>query len=97
MYLHPEIKDLQSPFEYKKPEVPFDPHDFYTYFYRNNKLLRKIKNTELPWGVKRYDIYKPSLTFIYNKDGDIVGERVSKVWIPIFFTHEHYGCVYMFI
>jgi hypothetical protein len=97
LHLHPEIRELSSPFEYKQIGTTFDPHDFYTYYYRNNRLLRDIKKAELPWGVFRMDVYKPSLTFIYNKDGEIIGERVSKVWIPIFFTHEHYGCPCMFL
>lgn len=96
--LYPEIlTDLQSPFEYKEPQAPFDPHDFYTYYYRNNALLRKIKKTKLSSGVKRLDVTKPSLIFIYNKDGDIIGERVSRVWIPIFFTYKLYSCSYMFV
>ncbi len=95
--LHPEILELSSPFEYKRVGTTFDPHDFYTYYYRNNELLRKIKRTEVPWGVVRLDKNKKSLTFIYDKDGEIIGERVSKVWIPTFYTHEHYGCQYMFL
>lgn len=97
LYLFPEILELASPFEYKKVGTSFDPHDFYTYFYRNDGLLRKIKNTEPPWGVRNVGRRKKTLVFLYNKDGEIIGERVSKVYVPIFYTHERYGCLYMFL
>lgn len=90
--LFPEIKDLASPFEYKIAGAPFDPHDFYTYFCRNTKLLRSIKTMPMPSGVHRVIVNKPSLTFIYNKDGDIIGERVSKVDIPLFYTEKFFTC-----
>jgi hypothetical protein len=93
--LFPEIKDLSSPFEWKFASAPFDPHDFYTYFYRNNKLLRSIKTSPLPTGIHRRVVCKPSLTFIYNKDGEIIGERVATVDIPLFYTEKFYSCAHM--
>lgn len=92
VHLFPEIRMLPSPFEHKRADAPFDPHDFYTYYYRNNALLRKIRKAELPDGVINVGGKKKSLTFIYNKDGEIIGERVSKVYIPLFYTYHKYAC-----
>lgn len=97
LMLFPEVYELPSPFEYKKVEGSFDPHDFYTYYYRNNALLRKIKNTAPPKGVIRLDTKEDALTFIYNKDGEIIGERTSRVYIPIYYVHRRHGCQQMFL
>ena len=90
--LFPQIEQMLSPIRDKKFEIPFDPHDM-KYFYADGGLRKHMEKDELPDGVRRIIRNEKDIRFIYDKDGEIIGERVAPHSVVYFLTHKDFACL----
>lgn len=82
---------MTSPLSLKEFSIPFDPHDM-KYFYSDKRVDKELLKCTIPGGVKRVVQKEQDIRFITDKDGIIIGERISNQNIVYFYTNKEFRC-----
>ena len=89
--IEPRLWEMEALIHNKRFNIPFDPHDI-KYFAPHPDVIKRLRNTYIPPGIKREIVTEEDIKLIINPQGQIVGERVAKAKIIYFKTKSSYEC-----